>query len=104
MTQRFVNVNGARLWYEDTGLASGPAVTFVHAGICDHRRWDTQMAAFATKYRVIRFDMRGFGESALPAGPVSLSDDLGSLLDSLGVERSAVIGCSMGGAQRSTSR
>lgn len=98
MTQGFITVNGARLWYEDTGVASGHAVTFVHAGVCDHRQWDTQMAPFAQKYRVIRFDMRGFGQSELPAGPFSLSDDIGGLLDALGVERSAVIGCSMGGA------
>lgn len=98
MAQGFVTVNGARLWYEDTGVSSGHAVTFVHAGVCDHRQWDTQMAAFAEKYRVIRFDMRGFGQSELPPGPASLSDDLGGLLDALGVDRSAIIGCSMGGS------
>ncbi len=98
MAEGFVNVNGARLWYEDTGVRSGHAVTFVHAGICDHRQWDTQMAAFAAKYRVIRFDMRGFGQSDLPAGPFSLSVDLRGLLDALEVARSAVIGCSMGGS------
>jgi pimeloyl-ACP methyl ester carboxylesterase len=70
----------------------------VHAGICDHRQWDTQIAPFAARYRVIRFDMRGFGQSDLPAGPASLSDDLRGLLDALGVERTAVIGCSMGGS------
>ncbi|HEX8995792.1 MAG TPA: alpha/beta hydrolase [Ktedonobacterales bacterium] len=97
MTTGFVNVNGARLWYEDSG-GEGHAVTFVHAGICDHRQWDTQWAPFSEKYRVIRFDMRGFGQSDLPAGPASLSDDIGGLLDALGVRRSAVIGCSMGGS------
>lgn len=97
MTTGFVNVNGARLWFEDTG-GDRQVVTFVHAGVCDHRQWDTQMAPFAENYRVIRFDMRGFGQSSLPAGPCSLSDDIGGLLDALGVERSAVIGCSMGGS------
>lgn len=98
MTQGFVNVNGARLWYEETGVADGHAVTFVHAGIADHRQWNTQVAAFGAKYRVIRFDMRGFGQSDLPAGPCSLSDDIGGLLDALHVERTALIGCSMGGS------
>jgi pimeloyl-ACP methyl ester carboxylesterase len=98
MAQGFVNVNGARLWYEDAGVSGGHAVTFVHAGICDHRQWDTQMAAFTAKYRVIRFDMRGFGQSDLPAGPVSLSQDIRGLLDALGVERTALVGCSMGGS------
>jgi 2-hydroxy-6-oxonona-2,4-dienedioate hydrolase len=98
MTQGFITVDGARLWYEESGASSGHAVTFVHAGICDHRQWDSQMAAFGERYRVIRFDLRGHGQSELPAGPVSLSDDLAGLLDALGVERSAVIGCSMGGS------
>lgn len=97
MRQGFITVNGARLWYEESGVSGGHAVTFVHAGICDHRQWDSQMAAFGERYRVIRFDLRGHGQSELPAGPVSLSDDLGGLLDALGVERSAIIGCSMGG-------
>lgn len=98
MTQGFITVNGARLWYEESGVSSGHAVTFVHAGICDHRQWDSQMAAFGERYRVIRFDLRGHGQSELPAGPASLSDDLAGLLDALGVESSAVIGCSMGGS------
>lgn len=98
MPQGFINVNGAQLWYEDTGATSGHVITFVHAAICDHRQWDTQMAAFAEKYRVIRFDMRGFGQSELPAGPFSLSDDIGGVLDALGVERSAVVACSMAGS------
>lgn len=98
MTQGFIAVNGARLWYEESGDPSGHAVTFVHAGICDHRQWDRQMAAFGERYRVIRFDMRGHGQSELPAGPASMSDDLGGLLDALNVERSAVIGCSLGGS------
>ncbi|MGH2501058.1 MAG: alpha/beta fold hydrolase, partial [Ktedonobacterales bacterium] len=63
MTQGFITVNGARLWYEESGVSSGHAVTFVHAGICDHRQWDSQMAAFGERYRVIRFDLRGHGQS-----------------------------------------
>lgn len=98
MAQGFVTINGARLWYEDTGAPAGHVVTFVHAAVCDHRQWDTQVASFAERYRVIRFDMRGFGQSELPAGPFSLSDDIGGLLDALGVERSAVVACSMGGS------
>ena len=97
MAEGFVTVNGAQLWYEDSG-GDGHAVLFTHAGVCDHRQWNTQMAPFAAKYRVIRYDMRGSGQSELPAGAASLSDDIGGLLDALGVERAALIGCSMGGS------
>lgn len=95
MKTGFLDVNGAQIWYEEMG--EGKAVTFVHAGIANARMWDTQIQPFAEKYRVIRFDMRGFGQSELPAGPGSLSDDIRGVLDALGVEKSAVVGCSMGG-------
>jgi pimeloyl-ACP methyl ester carboxylesterase len=96
MTQGFLTVNGARLWYEDTG--SGKPVTLVHAAVCDHRQWDEQVPALAEYYRVIRFDMRGYGESEIKPGKASLSDDIRGVLDALGVERTALMGCSMGGA------
>ncbi len=96
MTQGFIRVNGVRLWYEDTG--SGKAVTLVHAGIADHRQWDEQVPALAEYYRVIRYDMRGFGQSEIKPGEASLSDDIRGVLDALGVERTALMGCSMGGA------
>ena len=96
MTQGFLTVNGAKLWYDDTG--AGPAVTLVHAGVADHRQWDGQVPALSPFYRVIRFDMRGFGQSEAPAGDASISDDIRGILDALGVERTALVGCSMGGA------
>ncbi len=96
MTQGFLTVNGVQLWYEETG--SGKAVTLVHAGIADHRQWDEQVPALAEYYRVIRFDMRGFGHSEIKPGKASLADDIRGVLDALGVERTALMGCSMGGA------
>lgn len=91
----FAEVNGARLYYEVAG--TGHPLTLIHAGIADHRMWDDQFAAFATRYRVIRYDLRGFGESSLPPGPFSMVDDLRGLLAALDVERTYLLGCSMGG-------
>ncbi len=91
----FAEVNGARLYYEVAG--AGHPLTLIHAGIADHRMWDDQFAAFAARYRVIRYDLRGFGQSTLPPGPFSMVDDLRGLLASLGVERTYLLGCSMGG-------
>lgn len=89
-------INGAQVYYEVAG--TGKAVVFSHAGIADARMWDDQFAAFAARYRVIRFDHRGMGRSSMPPGPYSLSEDIYALLRFLGVERAALIGCSMGGA------
>ncbi len=69
----------------------------VHAGVGDRRLWDGQMDAFSARHRVVRLDMRGFGESAIPGMPFSHVDDLRALLDHLGIERAAVVGNSFGG-------
>jgi pimeloyl-ACP methyl ester carboxylesterase len=92
----FAPVNGARLWYDIAG--DGHPLVLTHAGIADHGMWDDQVAAFAAHYQVIRWDMRGFGQSQMVAGSYSNHDDLYGLLHFLGVERAYVLGCSMGGS------
>ena len=84
------------LAYEVAG--SGPPVLLMHAGLMDRRMWDPQWHALAARFTAIRFDARGFGGSADPTGPYSLHGDALEVLDSFGVERSAVAGVSMGGA------
>jgi pimeloyl-ACP methyl ester carboxylesterase len=88
-------VNGARIYYEVAG--EGEPLVLVHAGIADSRMWEGQFAAFAERYRVIRYDMRGFGKTEMVDGPFSHHEDLCALLDALGVERAHLVGCSMGG-------
>ncbi len=90
-----VEVNGARISYEVAG--KGESLVLVHAGIADGRMWDGQVEAFAQQYRVIRYDLRGFGETAMVEGPYSHHEDLRGLLDSLEVGRAHLVGCSMGG-------
>jgi 3-oxoadipate enol-lactonase len=95
-TSGVAEVNGARLHYDAAG--AGFPLVLVHAGICDRRMWDGQMAAFAEHFRVIRYDLRGFGDSAMPLGPFSHLADLEGLLAALGVGRAHVLGCSRGGS------
>jgi len=89
------DVNGASFYYEVAG--EGEPLVLVHAGIADGRMWEGQIEAFARRYQVIRYDQRGFGRTAMVEGPYSHHDDLRGLLDSLGVERAHLVGCSMGG-------
>lgn len=76
----------------------GPGVALIHSTVCDSRMWDAELAALAERYRVLRFDLRGFGRSELPPGPFSLVDDLRGLLDEAGLERAALVGISGGAA------
>ncbi len=92
----FADVNGARLYYEVAG--SGHPLVLVHAGIADSRMWDDQFDVFARRYKVIRYDMRGYGKTAIVDGPFSHRDDLHGLLKFFGIERTHLLGCSKGGA------
>jgi len=72
-------------------------VLFVHEGIADRRMWDPQVAPFVTAgYRVVRCDLRGFGESEAPTEAWSNVADAHELLTSLGVERATLVGGSLG--------
>lgn len=88
-------VNGARLVYDIAG--EGRPVVLVHAGIVDRRMWDNLFPVLTERYRVLRYDQRGFGESTFPAEPFSPMEDLAGLLHALDISGAAMIGISMGG-------
>ncbi|MEU4064581.1 alpha/beta hydrolase [Streptomyces wedmorensis] len=76
----------------------GPStVVLLHSGVCDRRMWDGQFSALAAAgHRVVRCDLRGFGDSPMDAAHTH-ADDVRDLLDHLGIDRAAVVGSSFGG-------
>ena len=71
----------------------------IHGSLLDGRSWDDQFGPFARRFRVVRYDARGWGRSALPPRQTySHHDDLRALMDSLSLERAHILGLSMGGA------
>jgi pimeloyl-ACP methyl ester carboxylesterase len=91
----FAEVNGARLYYEASGR--GPAVVLVHGGLGDSRMWDAQMKPLSKRFRVVRYDIRGYGRSPAPTVEYYPHEDLRALLDYLKIERATVVGLSLGG-------
>lgn len=87
------------LTYDDQG--SGPAVILLHGFPLCRVMWQPQVKALSTAgYRVIAPDLRGFGRSALPLGPVTMdgyADDVIALMNEMGLGRAVVVGMSMGG-------
>jgi 3-oxoadipate enol-lactonase len=93
----FANVNGTRLYYEVSG--SGEPIVLIHGYTLDTRMWDDQFEAFAQRYQVIRYDLRGFGKSAIPNGEIyTHPDDLLALLEHLGIAGAHILGLSLGGS------
>lgn len=91
-----VDVNGARLWWDEAG--SGSTVVLLHGGLGDSGLWAPVAPLLAERFRVVRTDFRFHGRSVGPAAPFSHRDDVLSTLDELGIERAALVGLSFGGA------
>lgn len=91
----FAEINGARLYYEIAG--EGHPLVLLHAGVADSRMWDEQFAAFARYYRVVRYDLRGFGNSQVPVAAFKSHEELAQLLRYLRITRAHILGISFGG-------
>lgn len=91
----FVEANGTRLYYEKMG--EGHPLVLLHGGYMDTKMWDDQFAVFARDFRVIRYDIRGHGRSAYPGTPFADYEDLYALLVALGIEKTYLLGLSLGG-------
>ena len=99
MPMPYADVNGQRLYYEDSG-GDGPVIAFSHGLFMDESMFDPQVEALSESYRCIAWDERGHGRTGEPSGPFSYwdsADDLAALLASLGIRRAVLAGMSQGG-------
>ena len=95
----YADVNGQRLFYEDT-RGDGPPVVLAHGFLMDHEMFAPQVEALAPEFRVITWDERGFGDTEFDGKPFTYWDsarDCLGLLDHLGLEEAVVGGMSQGG-------
>ena len=95
-TTGFADAKGTRLYSEIAG--AGHPLLLLHGGWVDSRMWDEQFDRLARDYRVIRYDLRGHGRSAIGSEPYSHVDDLDGLLTALGIDTACLLGLSLGGS------
>ena len=96
----FLDLAGARFHYRIDGPAAAPVVMLSNSLGTNLAMWDSQLASLKTRYRLLRYDSRGHGESAVTSGPYTieqLAGDALALLDALEIERANFCGLSMGG-------
>ena len=93
----FAEINNSRIYYEIAGI--GEPIVLIHGWSFDTRCWDNQFEIFSKEYRVLRYDLRGFGRSSLPDSgqPYSHTEDLVSLLEYLNIKKAHIVGHSFGG-------
>lgn len=91
--------NGTEIHYDLTGPDDADVVTLSHALLADMSMWDSQLDALAS-FRVLRYDLRGHGQSTAEVESCDLgvlADDLRALLDELQVDSTHFVGSSLGG-------
>jgi pimeloyl-ACP methyl ester carboxylesterase len=91
-------VNGVNLWYRITG--EGEPVVQIHGAGFGHYNFDPATPELSKHFRVVDFDMRGYGASDRPAQDYDMevwADDLAGLMDALEIGQAHVHGTSMGG-------
>ena len=94
-----VAANGMRFNCDIAGRKGAPWLTFSNALATDFTMWDGQVQAFADDYRILRYDARGHGGSSAGNDRYSLdllADDVVAIWGEVGVERSHVVGLSIG--------
>jgi len=94
----FIRINDIEIAYTDSGI--GRPVVLIHGYPFNRSLWNEQITALSSSYRVIAPDLRGFGESDSAPGTATMNvmaQDVGLLLNHLGIARAAIGGLSMGG-------
>ncbi len=93
-----LRANGIDIHYTIEG--EGPVVTLSHSLGCNLSMWDDQARALTGRYRVLRFDTRGHGQTSAPPGAYALEqlvEDFHGLLTGLGITETHFVGLSLGG-------
>ena len=95
----FEKVNNVQLYYESTG--SGEPLVLVHGSWVDHTNWAAVVPPLSESFQVVTFDRRGHSQSETGPGQGSFAedaDDLGALIEQLGLAPAHVVGNSGGAA------
>ncbi len=96
-----VDVNGIKLTYQVDGREGAPYITFVTGIANDLTMWDPQVAELGKDYRILRYDLRGHGDTQATEGDYSMDllvNDLLGLLNELNIQKTHLVGLGLGGA------
>jgi 3-oxoadipate enol-lactonase len=92
--------NDIQINYELTGQVGAPIVMLSHSLASSMVMWNPQRMPLESQFQVLRYDMRGHGDSDAPDGAYTLellAEDAVALLEALGIDKVHFVGLSIGG-------
>jgi pimeloyl-ACP methyl ester carboxylesterase len=97
-TGRYADVNGINLYFETHG--SGRPMILLHGGLGSGEMFGPTLPALTAGHQVTVVDLQGHGRTAdidRPMDMTLMADDIGALIDHLGLEKPDLVGYSLGG-------
>jgi 3-oxoadipate enol-lactonase len=95
-----IEANGIKINYQLSGKKGAPVAALSHSLASSLAMWNPQMDALNPHFQVLRYDLRGHGNSDVTPGPYTLellAKDVIRLLDTLNIDRVHFVGLSIGG-------
>ena len=98
-----IRANNIEMAYRIDGAADkpdAPVVILSNSLMSNYTMWDDTLPALADRFRVLRYDTRGHGQTEVTPGPYTiplLAEDLVALMDALNIDKAHLVGLSMGG-------
>lgn len=95
-----IELNGITFRYELDGPEGAPWIVFSNSLTTDVTMWDGEVAQLKDRYRILRYDTRGHGQTEASPAPYSfdvLMGDVIALMDAVGVDKAHYVGLSLGG-------
>jgi pimeloyl-ACP methyl ester carboxylesterase len=93
---RFLEAEGGKIAYETCG--SGPkAIVLLHDGVLHSAAYDDVWPILCQRFRVVRYDRRGYGATPAATAPFASTDDVAAVMKAAGMDRATLVGSSSGG-------
>ena len=95
-----IDLNEVGFRYEIDGKEGAPWIVFSNSLTTDLNMWDGEVEQLKDRYRILRYDTRGHGQTDAAPGPYSLDmlvGDVIALMDAVGVDKAHYVGLSLGG-------
>ena len=94
--QTFAEAEGGRIAYETCGSGE-KAIVLLHDGILHGAGYDDVWPLLCQRFKVVRYDRRGYGATPAATAPFAAVDDVAAVMKAAGIEHATLVGSSAGG-------